>query len=257
MGYLFFQTKEVSGAFNRKLNDFKASLGSAIGNGENITFADQDITHLLKLQHDRISRKGLEFDCETYSRDEGKNRFTAGSCWQDAHYESTVCFHSCGIKRNVKKDGKKKYSDDRKCVLYETITDVVTGAHPDNDPFCCPNCGAVTTVAGLQDGCPHCGTRFQMDDLFPKVTSYYFFGRSGNDKKGIQNRVSRFLYHDADYHVYFRLYPEKGDRLLYRSGHRKYRYRVFSVCLLSAHEADCRCNRCCGKNGNCRFTKEI
>lgn len=183
MGYLFFQTKEVSGAFNRKLNDFKASLGSAIGNGENITFADQDITHLLKLQHDRISRKGLEFDCETYSRDEGKNRFTAGSCWQDAHYESTVCFHSCGIKRNVKKDGKKKYSDDRKCVLYETITDVVTGAHPDNDPFCCPNCGAVTTVAGLQDGCPHCGTRFQMDDLFPKVTSYYFLEDPGMTKK--------------------------------------------------------------------------
>ena len=162
MGYLFFQTKEVSGAFNRKLNDFKASLGSAIGNGENITFADQDITHLLKLQHDRISRKGLEFDCETYSRDEGKNRFTAGSCWQDAHYESTVCFHSCGIKRNVKKKKKKKYSDDRKCVLYETITDVVTGAHPDNDPFCCPNCGAVTTVAGLQDGCPYCGNKYEI-----------------------------------------------------------------------------------------------
>ena len=175
MGYLFFHTREVSGVFNRKLNAFKASLGNAIGKGENIIFADHDITYLLKLQHDRITRKGLEFDYETYSRDEGKNQFTAGSYWQDAHYESTVCFHSCGIKRSVKKDGKKKYSDDRKCVLYETITDVVTGAHPDHDPFCCPNCGAVSTVADLQNGCPHCGTRFQMDDLFPKVTSYYFF----------------------------------------------------------------------------------
>ena len=60
MGYLFFHTREVSGVFNRKLNAFKASLGNAIGKGENIIFADHDITYLLKLQHDRISQKGLD-----------------------------------------------------------------------------------------------------------------------------------------------------------------------------------------------------
>ena len=183
MGFNFFQIKEVSSVFNRKLNDFKASLGAAVCKGTNITFADHDITYLLKLQHERISRKGLELDCEIYSRDDNRNQFIAGSNWKDAHYESTVCFQSCGIRRNVKKNGKTKYSDDRKSVLYETMTDVVTGTHPDNDPFCCPNCGAVSTVAGLQNGCPSCGTRFQMDDLFPKVTSYYFLEDPGMTKK--------------------------------------------------------------------------
>ncbi|MBR5683391.1 MAG: hypothetical protein IKW96_09000 [Ruminococcus sp.] len=183
MGYNFFNIKEVPDAFNCKLNEFRASLGAAVGKGKNITFADNDITYTLKLQHDRISRKGLELDYDIYSRDDGKNKFIAGSNWRDAHYESTVCFNQSGIKRKVKIGGKTKYSDDHKSVLYETITDVVTGSHPDNDPFCCPNCGAVSTVAGLQNGCPHCGTRFQIDDLFPKVTSYYFLDSPGMTKK--------------------------------------------------------------------------
>ena len=180
MGYNFFKTTEVSGVFNRKLNDFRASLGNAVCRGEDITFADNDITYMLKLQHDRIARKGLELDYNIYSRDNKK--FIAGSNWRDFHYESTVCFKRFGIKRNVKKDGKKKYSDDRKSVMYETITDVVTGTYPYNDTYSCPNCGAISTIAELQNGCSYCGARFQMDDLFPKVTSYYFLDDPGMTK---------------------------------------------------------------------------
>jgi len=182
MGYNFFNIVDVSGTFNQKLNDFRTSLGAAVSKGKNITFADSDITYSLKLQRERIVRKGLELDYDVYLRDENDDRFTAGSNWKDAHYESTVCNNQCGIKRIVKKNGKTCYKDDRKSILYETITDVVTGAHPDDDPFCCPNCGAVSTVAGLQNGCAYCGTRFQMDELFPKVTSYYFLDDVGITK---------------------------------------------------------------------------
>ena len=183
MGYNLFNIKEVPSVYNSKLIDFRESLGDAVCSGKNITFADNDITYILKLQHDRISSKGLELSYDIYSRDNNKNQFIAGSNWRDAHYESTVCFEQCGIKRKVKKDGKNKYSDNRRSVLYETITDTVTGTHTDNDPVSCPNCGAVSTVAGLRNGCSYCGTRFQMSDLFPKVTSYYFLDTPGMTKK--------------------------------------------------------------------------
>ena len=183
MGYNFLNITEVSDIFRRKLNEFRSSLGDAIGKGKNITFADQDITYVLELQHDRIAEKGIELDYEIYSRDDNRNSFFAISNWKDAHYESTVCSNSCGIKRNVKKDGKTKYRDDRKSIFYGTITDVVSGSHPDDDPFCCPNCGNVSTVAGLQNGCSYCGTRFQMDDLFPKVSAYHFLDDAGLTKK--------------------------------------------------------------------------
>ena len=183
MGYNFFNIVEVSSAFNQKLNNFRASLGKAINDGENIPFSDRDISYLLKLQHDRVKSKRIELDYKIYPRSDNNKGFVSGSNWRDAHYESTVCFNPCGMKRTVKRDGKKLYSDDRKSVVYETITDVVNGAHPDNDPFCCPNCGSVSTVAGLQNGCSYCGTRFRMDELFPKITSYYFLDDAGITKK--------------------------------------------------------------------------
>ncbi|MBR4759519.1 MAG: zinc ribbon domain-containing protein [Lachnospiraceae bacterium] len=194
MGYNLFNIVEVPKTFNRKLNDFRSSLAAAISEGKDITFADNDITYALKLQHDRLTEKGLRLDYDVYSRGENEHngKFIAGSNWKDAHYESTVCFSRFGIKRKVKKDGKIRYSDDVKSVLYETITDVVTGAHPDNDPFCCPSCGAISTVAGLQNGCEYCGTRFQMDDLFPKVTSYYFLEEPGMTKGEFKSGYLKF-----------------------------------------------------------------
>ena len=184
MGYNFFKIVEVPKNFNRRLNDFRASLSAAISEGKDITFADNDITYALKLQYDRLCEKGLKLDYNVYSRneDDRHGKFIAGSNWKDAHYSSTVCFSRFGVKRKVYKDGKIRYSDDLKSVLYETMTDVVTGAHPDEDAFCCPGCGAVSTVAQLQEGCSYCGSRFQMDDLFPKVTAYYFLEDPGMTK---------------------------------------------------------------------------
>lgn len=174
MGYNFFDIKEVKQSFDKKLNEFIYSLGTSIGEGKDISFADNDITYMLKLQHDRIVEKGLEIEYEVYPREKEYKPFIAGSNWKDSHYESVVCFKQCGVKRSIKRDGKRLYKDNRKSVLYETMTDVLTGSHPDNDTCCCPNCGAVSTIEELQNGCPYCRTKYKMDDLFPKVTGYYF-----------------------------------------------------------------------------------
>lgn len=42
----------------------------------------------------------------------------------------------------------------------------------ENEDYVCPNCGAVSTVKGLLDGCDYCNTFFKIDELFPKVTNY-------------------------------------------------------------------------------------
>jgi len=178
-----FNIQEITGTTKKKLLDFKASIGAAIREGKGISFADKDINYSHQLQNERLKEKGIDLDTKIYDRDRDGNKFVSGRKWKDAHYESTMCFSWCGIKRVVKKDGKWRFTDDRKSVIYETVTDVVNGSHPDNDPVNCPNCGMVSTVAGLQDGCSYCGTKFQMDDLFPKVSSYYFLDDVGMTKK--------------------------------------------------------------------------
>ena len=179
----FFHIQELTGPFKKKLLDFRSSIGEAIRQGREIPFADKDINYSLKLQNERLKEKGIDLETKIYARDAEADKYISGRKWKDSHYESTMCYSWCGVKRVVKKDGKWCYSDDRKSVIYETVTDVVSGAHPDNDPVNCPNCGMVSTVAGLQDGCSYCGTRFQMDDLFPKVSSFYFLDDVGMTKK--------------------------------------------------------------------------
>ncbi|MCR4792662.1 MAG: hypothetical protein K5871_07920 [Lachnospiraceae bacterium] len=194
MGYNLFKIVPVNKNANKKMNEFLSSLQAAVSKGENITFADNDIRYTLKLQHDRIREKGLDMDYQVYSRDDGRSDFIEGSRWNDQHYENVVAFRSCGVKRFVTKDGMKLFKDDRKSVLYETVTDVLTDSHPDNDTFSCPNCGGVSTIAGLQDGCPYCGTTYKMDDLFPKVTAYFFLDDAGlttdEFKQGVITSVS-------------------------------------------------------------------
>ena len=191
----FFNIKEVTGANKIKLVNFRSSLGEAVRQGTEIPFADKDINYSITLQNERLKEKGIDLDTKVYIRKGDTDKFFSGRRWKDAHYESTMCYNGCGVKRVVKKDGKWRYSDDKKSVIYETVTDVVSGTHPDNDPVNCPNCGMASTVANLQNGCSYCGTKFQMDDLFPKVSSYYFLDDVGMTKKEFRNGylVSYFI----------------------------------------------------------------
>ena len=173
MGYSFFRINHLKDNFKQKLNRFIGSLGPAIGEGKKITFADNDISHVLELQHERIKEKGLEIEYEVYDRDTSRGA-VVGAEWKDARYESFVCHEQYGVKRKILKDGKPIYSDKKRNILYTTITDVISGVHPDDEIISCPNCGNVNTIAQIQGGCPYCGTVYKMDDLFPKVTGYHF-----------------------------------------------------------------------------------
>ena len=193
MGYNFFNVQKVKDSFKVKIEQFLKSLGPAIKNGEDITFADNDITYALRLQHDRIKEKGLDIDYELYERDTKPAPVFVGQNWSDAHYESAVCFKEIGVKRSVTKDGQVIFKDKRKTVSYQTITDVKTGTHPDDENYCCPSCGSVAKISELVNGCPYCGIRYKMDDLFPKVTSFYFLDAVGMTGKESREGMLPFL----------------------------------------------------------------
>ena len=189
MGYYFFNITPVKESYNKRLNSFLFSIGSAIRDGKSIGFADNDINYTLAQQHRRIGEKGLNVDYEVYTTEQELSNFKVGSNWNDDHYENAIAFRFCGVKRNVNKNGKILYKDNKKSVIYETVSDVLTGTHPDNVTFSCPNCGGVATVAELQNGCPYCSTMYKMDDLFPKVTGYYFMDEPGIDKEYFKKGV--------------------------------------------------------------------
>ena len=187
MGYNFFNIVRLKDnlRMKNKLKSFVNSLGLAISEGRKIPFADNDISYVLELQHNRIKDKGLDIEYLIYDRDNTRDA-TIGSQWKDTRYESFVCSEQYGVKRKITKDGRVLYSDKKRNILYTTITDVISGVHPDDEIIPCPNCGNVSTIAQIQGGCPYCGTMYKMDDLFPKVTGYHFMedvAVAGNEHK--------------------------------------------------------------------------
>lgn len=186
MGKNYFQAIPINPSYDNKLISFSSSLGKAIGKGETIPFADNDVTYILNLQHRRIREKNVELDYEVYKRTNDSslgNTFFDVEDWNDEHYLNTVGFASLGVKRQVRQNDRILYRDNLRRVFYGTVTDVVSGFRPDNEIHICPNCGADSTIADLQNGCPYCGTQYKMDDLFPKITSFYFFDQIRISKK--------------------------------------------------------------------------
>ncbi|MCR4671157.1 MAG: hypothetical protein K5643_08200 [Saccharofermentans sp.] len=186
MGKNYFQAIPIKPSYDEKLISFSSSLGDAIGKGKTIPFADNDVTYTLNLQNERIKEKNIEFDYEVYKRTNDSplgNIFFDVEDWNDEHYESTVGFASLGVKRQVRQNDQIIYKDNLRRVFYGTVTDIISGYQPDNESHTCPNCGAVSTIAELQNGCPFCGTQYKMDDLFPKITSFYFFDQIRISKK--------------------------------------------------------------------------
>jgi rubrerythrin len=188
MGYNLFSVKRLKEGTKKKLDSFAQTLGPAIARGEQISFADQDITNYIRLQHERIEEKGLTMEYEVYDRDKQEDPIVSDQ-WRDGHYDSYNCFEEYGVKRMVARSGKKLYKDNKPHLLHTTFADFSSGVHPDNEPFTCPSCGSVSTIAELQNGCPYCQTRFKMDDLLPKVTKYYFTEEPGGNWEEIKPRL--------------------------------------------------------------------
>ena len=188
MGKNYFQAIPIEPSYDSKLISFSSSLGDAIGKGETIPFADNDVTYTLDLQNKRIKDKNIELDHEVYKRTKDSplgNTFFDVEDWNDEHYKSTVGFAVLGVKRRIRKNDQILYKDNLRRVFYGTVTDIISDSHPDNESHICPNCAAVSTIAELQNGCPYCGTQYKMDDLFPKITGFYFFDQLQITKKQI------------------------------------------------------------------------
>ena len=87
----------------------------------------------------------------------------------------------------------RKYYKGDKCIDTQesqiTINAIVTDttvetSAVESDYYCCPFCGAISQIRELMTGCPYCQTKFQISDLFPKVTTgiiiCFFYNRVWN-----------------------------------------------------------------------------
>lgn len=98
----------------------------------------------------------------------------SGVTWKmdyDSRYVTRIPFHvlDATVEYWVGGQLKKRVDEKQNCYAYAVW---LRGQNADA-AYVCPNCGAPTRASELVKGCPYCGTRFLMQELFPKITHYY------------------------------------------------------------------------------------
>ena len=172
-------SKESNSIFER----FAAGIDDAVGKGEVLKDADRDLQYGIRLQNERLSRRGIEYSYDLSPRGYSYNGLELGSHWSDGRYENRLEVRSCLKQERFSKNGRILFKKKQNAKIFQTVTDVKNPADVAEDEYVCPDCGAVTKVGLLIDGCPYCRNQFRMDELYPKISNYYFYPDVGGTSK--------------------------------------------------------------------------
>ena len=152
---------------------------------------DQDIGYGLALQRKRLERHHARIEYRL-SRRKDRQEQVSTAVFADLQYTNKLAWKAFHRETDY-------YLDRRKCLaswddeLLYTIITWLNGEVGGQTSYVCPNCGAISDVGALLEGCPYCHTRFFMSDLFPKVTNYYFLRDYGLGEEEAKSRVSRWM----------------------------------------------------------------
>ncbi len=182
----------MSGNREKIIADFREEIKHAYEPGARIMSADRELRFCFELQRDRLARKKLTCTEEMTHRGQFPNGLNRVRSWQDGQYETTWAVDFIDHKKTYSRDGMREYRKKQKQSMYETVVDVRGGEDVSRDRYSCPNCGAISTVAELQEGCSHCGTSFKMSELYPKVSNFFYVYDEGGTGKEIFQKVVKY-----------------------------------------------------------------
>lgn len=162
--------------------EFAGQLSDWSKTGKLPSAGNQDIRYALSLQQERLDKcqAGMEYMLKL--RGEWLDRIS-GAVFSSEKYTNRLVWRA--YQRTV-----NYYVKEKKCLSVrenENMYAMITWLNNGNmqETYCCPNCGNISGVGELLEGCPYCKTRFLMSDLFPKVTEYHFLRDYGmNNREG-------------------------------------------------------------------------
>lgn len=188
------ETTTLSREEEKLYRDFAGELEAWSRNGREPSLGNQDIRYYLELQEARLKKRSLQMEYQLTLRGEDYDTVYSNT-YRDRIYTNVLAVSAYMKKLIFYRDGKKVYEKKEPQNFYQTITRMEQPSPEER--CCCPNCGAVSPVKKLLEGCPYCRTRFLMQDLFPKVTGYYFEHDFSMGKKEADAKLKRWLFGGA------------------------------------------------------------
>ena len=156
--------------------------------GELPSNVGQDLRFVLELQKEKLKSLGLNMKCEskkTGSIDDD----TAAIYYDDKIFTNMFYGGNTHMARCIGDTQKELYKTDGDIGFTTVIQYLKNDTQPDiNMPLCCPNCGAPSTLGELEAGCKFCGTKFLMDQLYPKVINYFTYTKKDSVESSSRNK---------------------------------------------------------------------
>ena len=139
--------------------------------------ASQELKYYISCRQSRLKKLNIEEE-HKLKIEEQNGIYRANNIFTDimgtSKYNTAKYWRIIDSTRNYKLGGKIIDKKKQRMYFYETIYDVSNKDDVSKEIFNCPNCGAPAQIEELEKfGCRYCDTKFEMDDLFPRVSNYY------------------------------------------------------------------------------------
>lgn len=141
--------------------------------GEEPVSCDGDTRYYLKLQKERLEEKGLRMQ-NVVRPVKGESFGTATYSRKSVWYTTDMVYEEINRELRFLNGSETLYQREVEQVMYEIVVHSPNEKETEHLMITCPNCGAVSPVSQLMEGCCYCGTQFRMKDLFPRVVNTYF-----------------------------------------------------------------------------------
>ncbi|MBO4537356.1 MAG: hypothetical protein J5694_00620 [Erysipelotrichaceae bacterium] len=147
-------------AFTEELNDWSVS-------GKKPILASRELRYVLTQQRKRLQGFGLQMENRIDHTAEEIN----GKLVRKGESINASVIYREAVRRLTIRQGDRTVREEKEpIVFYATLLE----KEGFSDFSCtCPNCGHTGLVSDMRDGCPYCGTVFEIEDVWPVFTSWY------------------------------------------------------------------------------------
>ena len=134
---------------------------------------DGDIAYFLRLQKSRLAHKGLRMEKRVVPS-KGTGYGTGKKSRKSPWYTTDMLYEQVSGKLSFLNGSETVFEQKSEMTMYEIVVHTPDAAKADHIRITCPQCGAVNFARKLEEGCPYCGTKFRIKDLFPRVVNFFF-----------------------------------------------------------------------------------
>lgn len=188
-------SKASHSIFERFAIELKEFIGSKElpGGGTLPSYGDQDVKYCLELQQKRLEDKNIRMEYDFVPNGHFAAASGVNKSWSDKRYRNQMECRTCQFIKSFYREDKRLFRKKENTNFYQIVTFAQNQTAVGEELYTCPNCGAVSKVKELQEGCAYCGTFFKMSDLFPTVSNFFFLRAFGGTEKEVKRSVLKTM----------------------------------------------------------------